>query len=230
MSEVEEPTLGPRTLDVWAVRRAIRSAVIRNRELLQGTLLDVGCGRQPYRRLLTEGRPVRYLGMDLAGNAYGARPELEWDGAAIPLPDASVDSALATEVLEHCPEPEPVLREVARVLRPGGALVLTVPFLYPLHDVPHDFWRFTPFALERLLGRAGFPRAAVEALGGWDAALAQTLGLWVRRRPMPRLLRAGLSFALWPLVGALGARRPSQGFGEGAMVTGLAAVAWKERA
>jgi hypothetical protein len=66
------------------------------------------------------------------------------------------------------------------------------------------------------------------ALGGWDASLAQMLGLWVRRRPARRLLRPLLSAALWPLVVGLRLRdRPPVEFGESAMVTGLAALAWK---
>jgi SAM-dependent methyltransferase len=117
---------------------------------------------------------------------YGSvKPDLTWDGTRIPLDPTSVDSGMATEVLEHCPEPAVVLQEIHRVLRPGGVFFMTVPFLWPLHDVPHDEYRYTPFALDRLLRQAGFNERIIKPLGGWDASLAQMLGLWVTQRPMP---------------------------------------------
>ncbi|WP_373048208.1 class I SAM-dependent methyltransferase [Vulgatibacter sp.] len=223
------PRATPSTLDNFLVRRALLGAIDRHLPLLHGTLLDVGCGQMPYRkRILAAGRVERYVGLDLPASGYG-EPDLTWDGETIPLGDASVDAVLATELLEHCPRPHAVLAEIHRVLRPGGALLFTVPFLWPLHCVPHDEHRFTPFALRRLLGEAGFGGERIEALGGWDAALAQLLGLWVRRRPMPRPLRGLLSIAAWPVVAGLGALdRPPAAFRESTMLLGLCGTARKQ--
>jgi SAM-dependent methyltransferase len=93
-----------------------------------------------------------------------------------------IDCALATEVFEHCPEPETNMREIQRVLRPGGLLFFTVPFLWPLHTVPYDEYRYTPFALERHLRNAGFEQIKLKAMGGWNLSMAQMLVLWARRR------------------------------------------------
>ena len=141
----------------------------------------------------------------------------------IPLADASIDSALCTEVLEHCPDPAAVLAEVHRILKPGGSLVLTLPFLWPLHEVPHDWCRYTPFALKSFLESTGFQVCELRPLGGYDRSLAQMLGLWVRRRPMNRWLRAGLTLLLYPISTALClSREPdAEPFGEGQMITGL---------
>jgi SAM-dependent methyltransferase len=196
---------------------------------LRGTVLDVGCGHQPYRSVLTgpTSGATGYLGIDLAPTIYAA-PDVVWDGRRAPLADASIDSAVATEVLEHVPDPAGLLGEVRRVLRPGATLFLTVPFLWPLHDVPYDEYRYTPFALERLLTTAGFTEVAVTALGGWDASLAQLLALWVRRRPMGERKRKAAALALTPLVKALAGRdRPPTTFSESTMVTALAATATK---
>jgi SAM-dependent methyltransferase len=110
---------------------------------------------------------------------------------------------MATEVLEHCPEPEAVLREVARVLKPKGTFFFTVPFLWPLHESPHDEYRYTPFALNRHLVNSGFESVQMKSLGGWNASLGIMLGLWVRRSPMGKLRRRILSVLLAPVIGQL---------------------------
>lgn len=68
------------------------------------------------------------------------------DLLSLPFPDASFDSVLLTEVLEHCAEPQRGVDEARRVLKPGGLLMVTSPFLWPWHGVEgeyHDYWRFT---------------------------------------------------------------------------------------
>jgi len=169
--------------------------------------------------------------MDLPDNLYQA-PELEWNGQRIPLHDASVDSALLTEVLEHCPDPEGVLREIARVLKPGGFVFLTVPFIWPIHTVPYDEFRYTPFALRRLLTQAGFQNPIIEATGGRHAVLALTLGLWVRRRPLTSrvhvVTRAVLSSLMLPVIWLLLKMDTCpQEFEESTMIVGLSAKAFK---
>jgi SAM-dependent methyltransferase len=168
------------------------------------------------------------LGLDFVNPQYTAKPDLEWDGVRIPLSDGAVDSAMATEVLEHSAAPAELLREVSRVLRPGGFLFLTVPFLWPLHDVPHDHFRYTPFSLRSLLEAAGFQRVEVEALGGWDAALATMMGLWVQRRPLGDPWKGLLQRVVRVLYAWLIALdQPPDDFSKSGMITGLAARAWK---
>lgn len=219
------------TQDLYLVRTSIRQALRSQLGHFHGTFLDVGCGVQPYRPLImaAPARVERYVGMDLANNAVkgyrAVEPDVFWDGRTIPLPDASVDSAMATEVLEHCPDPLAVLREVKRVLRPGGHLFITVPFLWPLHDVPYDEYRYTPFALERLLGEAGFSGTHVRPLGGWDASLAQMIGLWAVRRPMPAWKRRLVQRLTLPVVRYLIKHDHVPDPSSSPMITGLMATA-----
>jgi SAM-dependent methyltransferase len=227
------PPCRPSTLDSFGNRRLILAALRASLPRFSGVVLDVGCGHMPYKSLLLSppSRASSYIGIDLPANLYGA-PDLQWDGRKIPLADATVDSVLLTEVLEHCPQPNEVLSEIARVLKPGGFLFLTVPFIWPIHTVPHDEYRYTPFALRRLLDAAGFADARIEATGGRHAVLALTLGLWVRRRPLTSrrhvLVRAVLSRLLWPIVWLLLKldRRPTE-FEESTMLVGLSAAATK---
>ena len=203
-------------------------------------MLDIGCGTQPYRQLLTSGpsRVSKYIGLDLDGENYGGEnaptPDLRWDGNLIPLENDSVDTAFSTEVLEHCPNPQGVLTEIHRVLKPGGGLFLTVPFLWPLHDTPHDFYRYTPFGLKHLLERADFRESSIEALGGWDASLGQMLGLWVSRRPISskqaRRIRSVFAFLSLPLLKYLYRKdRKPDSFLANPMITGFSCQARKAR-
>jgi SAM-dependent methyltransferase len=183
----------------------------------------------PYRALLLKqpSKITTYVGLDILEDRY-APPDMYWNAKSMPMRNETVDSAMATEVLEHCPYPDKVLEEVHRVLKPGGLFFFTIPFLWPLHDVPYDEYRYTPFALKRLFSEAGFSSVELFALGGWNASLAQLIGLWVRRSPMSSNKRKVLSTLAVPIVSYLANRdvKPSV-FSESTMITGLAGIARK---
>jgi len=94
-------------------------------------------------------------------------------------------------VLEHLRAPETVLAELSRVLVPGGRLCLTVPFVWPLHEEPYDFFRYTPFALRDMLRAQGFENVEVEPTSGYLSTLAQVADMswWLYRRPTAPLIR-----------------------------------------
>lgn len=228
-SEFLFPELTPYTLDCHPARASIVSALREALPNFSGATIDVGCGEQPYRSLLIAppSRVERYIGIDLH-NEYNDRrqPDLFWDGEKLPLDDSSIDGALLTEVLEHCPDPIAVLTEVHRVLRPGGFVFLSVPCIWPIHDAPWDFNRFTPYSLERSIRLAGFRSQTIRATGGWDRSLAQTIGLWVSRRPMPEFRRRLLRRLLLPLCRHLISKaEPDLNFLSGPLIPGLIATA-----
>jgi SAM-dependent methyltransferase len=134
---------------------------------VHGTLLDVGCGAQPYRPLLPKG--VSYVGIDTTDAkrhfGYDLPDVTSFSGNTWPISSAFADAILCTETLEHVLEPRNFLGEAYRCLRPGGQLILTVPFAARWHFVPHDYWRFTPSALHHLLTQAGFNGIAVYSRG-----------------------------------------------------------------
>ena len=147
---------------------------------VQGTIADVGCGAQPFRDLLRA--DVRYIGLDIdaAEEKFGYRTAdiRPIRGELLPLDDGEVDAVLCTETLEHVLEPRSLLREIERALKPGGRLILTVPFAARWHFIPHDYWRYTPAALRHLLVEAGLNEVRVYARGGALAVAAyKALGL-----------------------------------------------------
>jgi len=137
-------------------------------------VLDVGAGDAPYAELFAH---TDYVTLDWESSLHeGARTAAVRASAdAIPLPDASFDVVVLTQVLEHVPKPAVVLAEIARVLRAGGRLLATVPFVWELHEEPHDYWRFTPYALAALLDDAGLDAVAIEPRSDSLSALAQLM-------------------------------------------------------
>lgn len=219
-------------LDRYFIRSSIFNALKSSLPYFKGELLDVGCGQMPYRKYILENSKInKYIGLDIETAIMyneAVKPDYTWDGKAMPFDDESYSTLMATEVLEHCPEPELILQEMKRVLKKDGFLFLTTPFLWPLHETPHDEYRYTPFALNRLLKDAGFNDIKIYAGGGWHASLAQMLGLWVRRSGLSPKKRNILSILLKPVIKYLLKKdTPSSHFRESLMITNLFVSAQK---
>lgn len=201
--------------------------------VLKDNLLDIGCGKMPYREyILKNSRVNNYVGLDIEDALqYDSeiKPDFTWNGKEMPFEDSSFECAFGTEVLEHCPNPEVVLKEVFRILKPNGLFFFTVPFIWNLHEVPNDEYRYTPFSLQRHLEASGFTDIKIKATGGWHASMAQMLGLWVRRSPMSSRKRKVLSCISKPIIKYLiKLDKPEYVvFKEGQMITGLYGTAKK---
>lgn len=104
--------------------------------------LDIGRGNSPYARYFPNS-----IGMDVV---RCKDIEVMADAHVLPFKDESFEVILATEVLEHLKEPQKAIDEMRRVLKPGGKSVLSTRFIFPLHETPHDYYRFTKYGLEYL--------------------------------------------------------------------------------
>jgi len=160
-------------------RALLDRALTESRPYAGGVLLDVGCGQRRHEGIFL---PVvaRYIGLDYPpvssavwAAAGGARLEIGGDGQRLPIASASVDTVLCTQVLEHVAEPAQLMRELARVLRPGGYAIVTAPQEWGIHQEPFDFYRYTRYGLVYLAGQAGLKVALVRNRGGFWAMMGQ---------------------------------------------------------
>ena len=132
----------------------------------QGKCIDIGCGDMAYKELLLQlKRVTHYDGFDREQRAEDVTfvgDVHRMDG----IQDASYDSAICLEVLEHVQNPVQVLAEISRIVKKGGTLVVSVPHLSRLHEEPYDFFRYTKYGLCSLLENAGFHVLTLEPRGG----------------------------------------------------------------
>jgi SAM-dependent methyltransferase len=151
----------------WLANHKILGALERARGFAHGRLLDVGCGSRPFAHVFA-GRVSHYFGTDLSVSPYlAARPPDAFARAeAQPVRTASMDTVLGLSMLTYLPEPRLMLEEAHRVLKPGGVLLLEFTQMVPLHDAPHDYFRFTRYGAAYLLTRAGFEPLEYIPIGG----------------------------------------------------------------
>lgn len=169
--------------------------------LLTGRVLEVGAGHAGRRGTF---RPpsagvTEWLTLDRDPET---RPDLVGDVTRLSEPDASFDTILCLEVLEYVANPVAALREFRRVLRPGGTLVLSVPFLHR-QDTEGDLWRPTAAGLERWLAGAGFSVSERHAQGAAFAVAANVLKYGAWHASENALVRVGLALVCAPLCALL---------------------------
>lgn len=128
-----------------------------------GRLLDLGCGKAPlfgaYQPFVTEVTCVDW--------AAGDYIDVECDlSEPLPFEDGRFDTIIMSDVLEHIAEPDLLWREMTRVLAPGGKVIMNVPFYYSIHAHPHDYYRYTNFALERFVQKNGLKLLYLVPVGG----------------------------------------------------------------
>jgi SAM-dependent methyltransferase len=136
-------------------RRRVRNLIASRAPLARGILLDVGCGMKPYVELFAP-YVDRQIGLDYSPTSghRGNAADVCGDAAAIPFRADSVDTVISISVLEHVEDPDAVVGEIARVVRTGGLIMMTTPFVFPVHATA-DYFRFTAAGAALLMRRHG---------------------------------------------------------------------------
>lgn len=140
--------------------------LLENRKYMKGYLLDAGCGEKPY-SLIYEELVEKSIGCDVE---YCIHDQTEVDVFAtldnLPFENEIFNTVLCTNVLEHVAESEKAFSEIARVLKYKGYMIISIPFLYPLHEAPYDFYRYTIHGVRHQLEKNGVDIISIVPWGG----------------------------------------------------------------
>jgi len=178
----------------WLDARHLRRSIAGLAPEAHGLLLDVGVGERPYGALFAP-HVRRYVGLEYPAACENLSPGISgehlghlrgavdvWgDAHGLPFRPGSFDTVLCLELLEHVPDPDRCVAQIARVLRPGGRLLATVPFIAPLHAMPYDFSRLTAPGIRALLARHGLELVSLAPRGNTASATGALLAQYLLR-------------------------------------------------
>jgi SAM-dependent methyltransferase len=135
----------------------LRQTISTYSDDLTGSILDFGCGTKPYEYLFHH--CDKYIGLDTRNSGHNhqkSRADIFFDGFKIPFPDETFDAVVSFQVLEHVSDSKFALDEMYRVLKKTGKLLITAPLIWPEHEVPYDFKRWTSYGISKKLSECGF--------------------------------------------------------------------------
>jgi SAM-dependent methyltransferase len=174
----------------WLIHRIYLSELQRTaRKYAKGNMLDIGCATKPYESIFAT-YVKKYIGLDHQNSPHVLPKDVIIASAYdTKLSSSSIDTILCTEVLEHLERPSNAIREMHRLLKPGGYVILTVPMFWHLHEEPRDFYRYTKYGLKYLFEDAGFKIEEVKPLSGFIVTFCQELVYFLRGFRKGRFLR-----------------------------------------
>jgi SAM-dependent methyltransferase len=179
-------------LGIWInpafiVRRSINKGISDiASKFIGGELLDVGCGSKPYKDLF---QVEQYIGIDIEISGHNhnlSKVDKFYDGKQIPFNDEKFDWVFSSEVFEHVFNLDELLQEINRVLKQGGKLAFTCPFVWDEHEQPYDFARYTSFGLEDLLQRNGFKVESLKKSSTYFETLMQLIANYIYQNCLPK--------------------------------------------
>lgn len=178
----------------YFIRRALLKKVEEYAPKLEGKLLDFGCGSKPYQSLFINVK--EYIGLDYEGAGHSHKDEsidVFYDGKKIPFTNDHFDSLFASEVFEHLFNLEEMIPEIKRVMKKGGKILITCPFVWNEHEIPIDYARYTQFALKHLLEKNGFTILSQDKSGDFTMALYQMKMVYTSQHFIPAIPLLGKS-------------------------------------
>ena len=190
-SESPSSTHANRKAHNWLIYKTIDIFLCKiGQSHIRGVLYDLGAGEAPYQRFFLR-YAKQYIAVDWENSCHNSKPDIIADlNESLPIADAVADTVVSLSVLEHLREPKVMLHEAHRILKPGGFLVLQVPWQWWVHESPHDFFRYTPYGLEYVLHDAGFNEVFIEPQAGFFTTMILKANYFsLRFIRGPRLLR-----------------------------------------
>ena len=130
--------------------------LIENKDRIKGVVYDLGCGKMPYKSWLLN-YADSYIGVDWGSSLHELKADVLADlNETLPIKSKVVDTVISISVMEHLREPQMFLSEAHRILKPGGEMILQVPFMWWVHEAPYDYYRYTRYGLQYLFEKTGF--------------------------------------------------------------------------
>ena len=154
----------------WLALKINNQSFKRFQPMIKGLVIDLGCGTSPYKEdmvKVAEG----YVGVDWECSFHDrSNVDVFADlSRLLPFEDECADTIVSFQAMEHLPEPSHFLSECYRILKSGGGLFLTLPFMWEVHEAPYDYFRYTRYGLEYLLQKNGFVDIEIiENTGFWQ--------------------------------------------------------------
>lgn len=180
-------------------RKAISSGIKKHSGKLKGKLLDFGCGEKAYEHMFNVDT---YLGIDLEENEGHSlskdKVDVFYNGDKLPFEKDSFDSVYASEVFEHVLNLEEILNDLNRVHKPGGLLLITMPFVWREHEMPNDFGRYTSSGIKHILGKCNYNIIAHEKAPGYFLSVIQLFSAFVYHNMLPK--SNSIKFLLSPIT------------------------------
>ena len=166
---IEFNYLAPTAITMMLLRKQLKKTV----KYVNGNVLDVGCGMKPYEQIFSP-YADKYVGVDMV---EGPKVDIVADiSKGLPFQSGTYDTVICTEMLEHTPYPRESIREISRVVRTNGHIILSSPFTHKLHGEPYDYYRFSHHILEIILQEAGLEPLEFHRVGTCIAVLGREIG------------------------------------------------------
>jgi len=164
------------TYPAYLTRNRLLKNIVAHAPELTGSLMDFGCGSKPYRSLF---KVDKYVGVDFENPGHphlNEQIDVFYDGQKIPFEDEYFDAVFSTEVFEHIFNLEEILKEINRVMKVSGKILITCPFAICEHEVPNDFARYSSYAIKYIFEKNGFEIIHQEKTGNNVETIFQ---LWI---------------------------------------------------
>ncbi|MBD3727211.1 MAG: methyltransferase domain-containing protein [Moraxella osloensis] len=170
-----------RKLHNWLVYNIGDKFLLKNAPLYKGLMYDLGCGETPYKDFFLN-YADQYVGVDWAGSFHDTKADVAADlNKPVPIDSEVADTIVSLSVMEHLCEPQNMLNEAHRILKPGGNIVLQVPWQWWIHEAPYDFYRYSPYGLKYMFEKAGFTDVVVDPQSGFFTTWVMKFNYFSRR-------------------------------------------------
>jgi len=168
---------------------------------VSGKLYDLGCGEAPYKEYFLQFAD-EYVGVDWAASIHDTKADIVADlNEPLPIQEHVADTVVSLSVMEHLKQPQVMLGEAYRILKPGASMILQVPWQWWVHEAPHDYFRYTPYALRHMFEKAGFVDIEVVPQSGFFTTVTLKSNYFTRRiargRRSLRLVMRAILVPFW---------------------------------